>query len=356
VIHRLFREERESYLLGLLRVGFATLLLLMTLKRARELLVWGYFGDVFHMPLWPEYLVPGRDAYAALLGFQALGCLLALGGVLARPALFGAAGCGLFCLLCDRLQYHNNRYDLLLLSLLVAVTPCDRSFLAFRRPRLGPAPRWAATAVGVQVSIVYLASSLGKLLDPDWRGGAVLLLRFALAGPFVERFLPASTMSLLGAPWFAQIAAIGAISCELFLALGVWFRRTRPLALWLGVMFHLGIELFARVELFSYCMLCGYLVFVTPELRERRLSWDTSRPLGRALATACRRLDLLARFRHESTNEAPTALLVTWDRQQRAHHGLGAWRELARAMPPLFPLWLPLVVATWRSRATPPTD
>jgi hypothetical protein len=302
------------------------------------------------MPLWPENFVPSARVYGTLLGLQALGCLLALAGVLARPALFAAAATGLFCFFCDRLQYHNNRYELLLLSLLAAVTACDRSFLPFRRPRLGSAPRWAAAIVGAQLSVVYLASSLGKLVDPDWRGGAVLMLRFALGRPIAERFLPGSVASLLNQPWFAQAAAIGAISSELFLALGLWFRRTRALALWLGVMFHLGIELSARVELFSYTMLCGYVVFVTPELRERQLSWDTSRPLGRALSAVFRPLDLLARFRHEPGPEAQTALLVTTDREQRVHRGLAAWRELARATPLLFPLWLPLAVVTWRRR------
>jgi hypothetical protein len=261
---------------------------------------------------------------------------------------------GLFCFFCDRLQYHNNRYELLLLSLLVSLTPCDRSWRAFRPARLGEGPRWAAGVVGAQLSIVYLASSLGKLLDPDWRGGAVLLLRFAMGRPFTERVLPASVassvMSLLSEPWFAHAAALGAISSELFLALGLWFRRTRVAALWLGVMLHVSIELSAHVELFSYSMLCGYLVFVTPELRERRLAWDSSRPLGRALSAAFRRLDLLARFRHESATEPATGLLVIWDRQQRAHHGLAAWRELARAIPLLFPLWLPLLVVGWRRR------
>lgn len=350
MIGRVLREERESYVLGLLRLGFAGLLLVMTLKRGHELARWGYFGDVFHLPLWPAQLVPSRGVYGALLGLQALGCVLGLLGVFARPALFLAAACGLFCFFCDRLQYHNNRYELLLLSLLVSLTPCHRSFRALRPPRLGVAPRWAARLVGAQLSIVYLTSSLGKLLDPDWRGGAVLLLRFATVQHLADRFLPASLASLLSEPWFSRAAALGAITSELFLALGLWFRPTRALALWLGVMFHLGIELSAHVELFSYTMLCGYVVFVTPELRERRLTWNTARPLGRWLAALFRRLDWLARFEHLAASEPHGALLAATDRSGRTHVGLAAWRELSRAMPPLFPAWLPLSLVTWRER------
>ncbi len=345
----IFGEERDPYVLGLLRVCFASLLFAQTFRRALELYRYGYFGDIFYMPLWPESLVPSVLGYALLLGLALVACVMSAVGVFARPALFGAAALGLFCFFCDRLQYHNNRYQLLLLSALVAVTACDRSFLLGRPGRPGVGPRWGARLVAAQVSLVYLASGLGKLFDADWRGGTVLQLRFASSRPFFERLGLPGVTDLLVEPWFAHAASLGAISCELFLALGLWFPRTRALALWFGAMFHLGIELSARVELFSYSMLAGYLVFVTPELRERSLSWDTSRPVGRRLASLFARLDLLARFQHSPGTKQPE-LLVTRDRQGREHHGLAAWRELSRAMPPLFPLWLPLALLTLRKR------
>lgn len=350
---RWLSEQRETYVLGLLRVGFALLLFAQTSRRALELQRSGYFGDVFHMPIWPATFVPSASVYSFLLGAALLGTALAAVGVFARPALFGAAAIGLFCTFCDRLQYHNNRYQLLLLTMLVAVTPCDRSFSLVRTTELGPGPRWGARLVALQVSIVYLASSLGKLFDPAWRGGQVLQLRFAVAEPYINEYVGASVasacMSLLTHPAFAALAAATAISSELFLALGPWFRRTRVLALWLGVMFHVGVELFARVELFSYTMLCSYLVFVTPELYERRLSWDTSRLIGRRLERLFQRLDVLRRFEHE---QSPTQefLLETRDRDGIRHRGLAAWRELARAVPFLFPLWLPLRLLTLRRR------
>jgi hypothetical protein len=342
-------EERETYVLGLARVAFAALLLSLTLKLARELWHGPYFGDVFHMPLLPASWVPSRQIYGALLVCQGLGCVLALLGAVARPALLFASLCGLYGFFCDRLQYHNNRYELLLLTLLVSLSPCDRSFSFFAGPRPGTAPRWAARLVGAQLAIVYLASSLGKLFDADWRSGLVLLPRFALGVPYAEQYLGASFAALLSAPWFAHAAAVAAIASELFLALGLWFPRTRALCLWLGLMFHAGIEVAARVEWFSYTMLSGYLVFVTPELRERSVSWNARTRAGQALGRLCSRLDVLARFRHEQV-DGQASLLVARDRAGIAHRGLSAWRELARATPVLFPLWLPLAVLTWRER------
>lgn len=339
------REQRDPYLLGLLRAGIALLLLLQTLKLGYRLHVNGYFGDVFHMPLVPTALVPSHTLYAALLGLQALGCVLALVGVAARPALLVAALLGLYLMACDRLQYHNNRYVLLLVALLVPFTPCSHSFVPpwRRAPQPGAlAPRWAAYLIGAQLSLVYLSSSLGKLLDHDWRSGLVMQLRFTQV--HAATWVPEPLRELVTTPTFAQLATGCALASELFLALGVWFSRTRVPALWLGVVFHAGIEAVARVELFSYTMLCSYLVFARPELHERRLVWSAP---GSRLRVLLGGLDWLRRFRHEQSDQ-PEPLVVV-DREGREHRGLPALRELSRAIPLLFPLWLPLRLLTWRS-------
>lgn len=347
-----FREQRNPYLLGLLRVTIAALLLLQTLKAARTMLLRGYFGDVFHLPLLPEALVPNSDVYAVLLAAQVVLCGLSIAGVAARKSLLIAAITGLYLLACDRLQYHNNRYVLLLVALLVALAPCDRSHRSLLRLRrreastiFAPAPRWAAYLIGVQLSLVYLSSSVGKLLDADWRGGRVMQLRFAVVDSVAWMdWLPAPLRSTLHSPTFGQLASACAIASELTLALGLWLPKTRVFALWLGVVFHIGIELSAQVELFSYTMLGAYVVFARPELEERRLRWAAR---AERLSAVWRRLDWLRRFRHEGAVEQ-AELCVVVDREGREHRGLGAWRELARATPLLFPLWLPLRLLTLR--------
>lgn len=350
----LLSEEREPYLLGLLRVAISALVLWLTIKLARSYLVNGYFGDVFHLPLLPETLVPNRAGYGLLLTVQGLAALLALLGVAARPALLLTALCGLYGMACDRLQYHNNRYTLLLVTLLLAFAPCDRAFTPLRTSDRAPAPRWAAYLIGAQLSLVYLSSCLGKLLDHDWRTGGVMRLRFAPLRDRAALWLPDALADWLTQPWFGQAAALAALATELLLALGPWLPRTRAVALWVGVLFHIGIELFARVEFFSYTMLCSYLVFATPELRERRLVWRDDTGAPSLLARFMGRLDLMARFRHErATGQAE--LLVVYDRAGIAHRGLAALRELSRATPLLFPLWLPLRLLETRLRTHRPT-
>jgi hypothetical protein len=356
-----FREERDAYLLGLLRLALSVLLFLNGARLLLELQRGGYFGDFFHIPIWPEAFVPGRALYLLLLVLQALAAVLGFFGLWPRAALLLSSGIGLYVLCCDRLQYHNNRYALLLLGFLLAFTPCDRSFLLGRRPRTLPlserrAPTFARRLFQIQVSLVYLSSACGKLLDPEWRGGQVLLLRFASVLPFwADRGvrLPSSLGVLLSSALFASLAAKIAIGTELFIALGLWFPRTRRLALWVGVLFHFWIEVTARVELFSWVMGASYLAFVVPELRERRFEYHPESQRGRSLARLLTWLDWCARFEITAAPLAEATAFQVVARDGQPWRGLRAWCVLAEATPLLFPLWVPLALVAKLGKRSP---
>lgn len=355
-LSRLFAEERDAFVLGLLRLSLSVLLFLNCARLCLELARGGYFGDFFHLPIWPEAFVPSGAGYTALLALQALAAVLAFLGLWPRGGLLLASSIGLFLLGCDRLQYHNNRYALLLFGFLLAFTPCDRSLLiAKRRPHTLPlaerrAPTFARRLLQIQVSLVYLSSACGKLLDVDWRSGQVLHLRFATVAPFWASHgvrLPGSVDAFLSDPLFASFASKVAIASELFIALGAWFPRTRRVALWAGVLFHISIELGARVELFSWVMGASYLAFVVPELRERRFEYDPRRPLGRFLASLVRALDWCARFElaELTPSEAERGAFRVRGRSGAPQRGLAGVALLAEALPLLFPAWLPLALA-----------
>lgn len=262
-------EEGEVRLLGLVRVALGLLLLWNAVRAARELAA-GYFGDVFHWPVVPEALVPSRAVYVAVVAVQLALALLVVAGPRSRDALLGSALLGVWVLLCDRLGYHHNRYALFAYAAILAFAPCDRAF------RLGPAPGpavgplWAARLAQLQVSIVYLASGGSKLLDADWRSGQVLLERFHLYGDqAIAAGIPSSLVAWAARPQVTGPLALLAIATELFLAIGLWPRATRPFALAWGLWFHLVIEATSRVEGFTWLMVAVYLLFVTPEVRAR---------------------------------------------------------------------------------------
>jgi Vitamin K-dependent gamma-carboxylase len=330
------------------RVVLGLLLLGTALRAAREL-QHGYFGDVFHWAMLPEALVASRPVYTVLVFAEAALAAMVAVGLRARPALLASALIGTYVLLCDRVQFHNNRWALACYSALLALTPCDR-----RGPPAGPL--WAARLAQVQVVLVYVASGGSKLLDPDWRSGRVIAERFALYGyQAVAAGVPRDVVDRLSSPASGRALATLAIATELLvLGVGVWPRRTRAFALWWGVWFHLTIEATSRVEGFTWLTLAMYALFVTPDVRARRVVYDASSPRGRALARAIKGLDWLARFelqpRPSSDAGAPFTVV---ERDGARASGARAVAAVARCTPLLFPLWVPIAFFAVFARARP---
>src|SRR5262249_51449590 len=160
-------------------------------------------------------------------------------------ALTGAAILGIHLIGCDRIQYHNNRYALLVFAFVVAFAPCDRFVTVRPRPAANaPAPLWAQRLAQVQVCIIYLASGGSKLLDPAWRGGLALGDRFHRYGSAaIAAGVPAGVVALIAEPAVAEALSRLAIATELGLVFALWQPRLRAFALWWGVWFHLTIEI-----------------------------------------------------------------------------------------------------------------
>jgi hypothetical protein len=358
---RRWRDELgDAHVLGAVRIVLGLLLFANALRAVRELRD-VYFGDVFHWPVLPEPLVAPRAVYDGVVVAQLLLAVLVVAGPRARVALLASAVLGAYVLLCDRLQFHHNRWALFCYAALLAFAPCDRSFRLGTPAGTRIGPLWAARLAQVQLAFVYVASGGSKLLDPDWRGGQVLLERFRLFGDQAAASgIPPRVVAWMTEPGPTSVLAKLAIATELLLAVGLWSRRTRVVALWWGVWFHLVIEATSRVEGFTWLTLAMYALFVTPDVRARKLLFDGSRAKGRWAARCVRLLDWFARF--EVKPWAPDASPAreegpTQPSRQRGHavvvvrrdgtHATGvcAFAMVARCTPLLFPLWAPIALA-----------
>jgi hypothetical protein len=113
------------------------------------------------------------------------------------------------------------------------------------------------------------------------------------------------------------------ICTELFIAVGLWWRRTRYAAVWLAVCFHLAIEVAASVQVFSYLGIAALVIWAVPSTRDRVLTIDPTVPTHRRLADTTQALDWLARFR--VVQGVPGAPLRVVDRD-------GSIRERGAAM------------------------
>jgi HTTM domain len=354
LVRRWQNEVGDAYVVSLVRSILGAMLVLSALRDFNELDP-SYFGDVFHLPIVPEVLVPSRGAYVLLVAVELVLGVLVTFGRAARPALFGSALVGLFLLCCDRLHYHNNRYALLLFALLLSFAPCDRAFVLRRgRPAVDrQGPLWAQRLAQVQLALIYVASGGSKLLDPDWRSGLVIGDRLARSMALAQsKGVPIELMRFLSEPSVAGALSKLAISTELFLAVGLFVPRTRYFALWWGVMFHLTIEATSKVELFTWLTFAIYALFASPALRERTLFYDEGRPLGSFVAQTVRLLDWLVRFDVRPNKEATEGrAFVVVERDGSTFVGLGAVARIARAIPLLFPTSVPLWVAAAPRRA-----
>jgi hypothetical protein len=348
---RWLTELGDTYVLGLARVFLGSMVFWEALGWARELAVGGYFGDGLHLPFLPEAFVPSRLLYTGVLASMLVLAALATVGHRARPALGASAMLGLYVILCDRIQFHHNRYALFCFAGLLALSPCDRSFLITENiespaPRIGPL--WAQRVAQTQLSLIYLASGGGKLLDPDWRDGVVLADRVARhSAEAIARGIPEGVVEWIANPVVASALARAAIGTELFLAVGLWPKRTRVYALWWGVWFHLAIETTSRVELFTWVTFTAYALFVTPDVHARKFFFDPSRPKGVLFARLVRWFDWFARF--DIVPWQPDALrtghsLVIVRRDGSRATGIRAFAMVTRCIPALFPLWAPVAL------------
>ena len=146
----------------------------------------------------------------------------------------------------DQRDYTSNQYLLLLALGLVAIW----------RPT-GIGLDWGRLTGRVLISSVYLAALSAKL-DAAWLSGFVFDESVRHYGTLWPRLLDDPS------PALSQTLAVGTMAVEAALLVGLWIPRLRRGAMVLGVAFHIGIELLLPVRTFSYVMVAGYVLFLSP--------------------------------------------------------------------------------------------
>jgi hypothetical protein len=237
------------------------------------------YQDYFHhayVALYPDLPEP---AYAALL---VIGCLAAVGMSLGlwssvtTGVTFGIVAYNLFL---TTTHFHNNRAYLVIVLALLAIAPCGRalSLDAWLSRRRGEdvdetSAAWPLWLLRFECAAVYGASGFSKLTDPDWFSGTVTWGRMIAQEAAVRSSaLPSFAADLLLDRSFHTFAAKLIIATELFIAGGLWWRRTRRLAIAVAIVFHVSIQLTAHVQIFSYLAIAVLIIWADPALPWLRL-------------------------------------------------------------------------------------
>jgi hypothetical protein len=266
------------------------------------------YRDAFYEPYAAWYPELPRAVHVGLLLLGAVSAVAMSLGLLTRLATATTFAVVAYNLFLSTTHFHNNRAYLVIVLALLTLAPCGRelSLDAWVRRRRGQppldrsAPAWPLWLLRFECAAVYGASGLSKLLDPDWFGGTVTWGRVVQAREELNGWpLPDWALSVLTDRGFHTGAAKLIVLTELFIAAGLSWRRTRYAAVWAAVGFHVGIQVSASVEVFSYLGIAVLLFWAVPSTRDRVLRIDPTAGGHRRLSAAVRGLDWLARFRVE---------------------------------------------------------
>jgi hypothetical protein len=264
------------------------------------------YRDAFFEPYASWYPELPDPVYVGLLWLAAAAAVAMSLGLLTRLATATTFVIVAYNLFLSTTHFHNNRAYLLIVLGLLAVAPCGRELSLdawVRRQRGLPAlessaPAWPLWLLRFECAAIYGASGLSKLVDPDWFGGTVTWQRVARARDELGA-LPDWTVSVLTDRSFHTGADKVIVLTELFIAVALWWRRTRYAAVWVAVVFHVAIETSASVQVFSYLGIVVLVIWAVPSTRDRVLRIDPTARRHRRWGAVVRGLDWLARFRIE---------------------------------------------------------
>jgi hypothetical protein len=292
--------------LALLRILVGPVTLLHLRPFVADALGGRIYRDAFYEPYAAWYPDLPRPLYGAVLAVGVVAAVAMTLGFCTRLATGATLGVVAYNLFLSTTHFHSNRAYLLIVLAALAVAPCGRELSVdtwLRRRRGQPpldlrAPAWPLWLLRFEATVVYGASGLGKLVDPDWFGGTVTWHRIVQVRDRLDASpLPAWAVSLLADRSFHTYAAKLIVLTELFIAVGLWWRGTRYAAVWVAVCFHVAIEVSASVQVFSYLAIAALVIWAVPSTRDRLVVIDPGNPRHRRLASSIGALDWLARFR-----------------------------------------------------------
>ncbi len=284
-------SKGSTFNLGLFRILFAFCLFL-EIENTVPKSLFAIEGG-FHLPYLGFVRLVTAETYALIHLLQVPFVLLLGLGLFSRfscSALLVLQGYVFFA---DQLNFRNHPYFFLLVLFLLLFSPADDALsiksifraLKNRQPMTASLlssqqPLTFQRLIQVQVCIVYVYAAFHKL-NMGYLSGYVLegflgkLFLTGRPGIIFTALLPepflASLKEFVLSAQALQALSVLTVVFELGLPLTLWFRKTRPIALTLGIGFHLGIFLSMDILVFSLATIGTYLLFLDPETLVARL-------------------------------------------------------------------------------------
>lgn len=253
--------------LGIFRIGFGLIATWWAVDYLRQGLVSGFYVQpAMHFRYYLfDYVQPwpGAGPYIHFVVLALVGVLIAVGLVyrIAMP-LFAVAFATAF--LWDRANYQNHYYLLLLLSGVMSFLPLHRAYsldaLEQRTGGTATVPAWMLWLIRFHIGLPYFFGGIAKL-NADWLSG-VVMRDFLQASAFAE---------CLSHPLAPQLIAWSGLSFDLSIVPMLLWRRTRLLAYFAAVLFHVTNHFLFHIHIFPWFMLLATTVFFEPDWPRRWL-------------------------------------------------------------------------------------
>jgi vitamin K-dependent gamma-carboxylase len=282
-----FNAPRDGAGLGAFRALFGALLALSVIR----FWAYGWIDELYVRPSFHftffgfDWVRPWPGA-----GMYLHFAVMALAALSLCVGCFSRASAAIFFLtftyaeLIEKASYLNHYYFVSLVTLLLATMPCGASLSvdALRRRRRGRPPlvarAWCYGLLRSQLALLYFFAGLAKL-NADW------LLSAQPLGTWLALH---ADVPWIG-PWLASrpaayLASYAGAAFDLTIPLWLSWRRTRPYAYAVGVVFHVAVWLLFPIGVFSWIMIVATTSFFDPSWPRRWLDrWgaqdSTSPPL-----------------------------------------------------------------------------
>jgi hypothetical protein len=225
------------------------------------------FQDVPHgqtNPLWDLSPLRRLDSPTAVAWGQILWAAAAAGLLLGLATRICAVAAWVLTMTAMNLNPGlHNAGDVVRVTLLfyLMLCPCGAvwSLDAWWQRRADPVYvyPWPLRLLFVQMMFIYGINGLYKVFADEWRDGTALY--------YVMTSLERSRWSFAMTPlpmFLIRMMTWSVLVWELGFPLWVAWSRTRKLALWIGVAFHVGLGIAMDVGMFAPYMLCMYLPLV----------------------------------------------------------------------------------------------
>ncbi len=269
-LHRWMYQPLDIAALAAYRILFGLLMFVGTLRFMGQGWIERLFVEpTFHFKYWGFHWVqvPGPMGLHLLYAGIALSALLVALGAFYRVAIIAFWCLFTYAELMDVTTYLNHYYFVSLQALILCFLSPHRAWSidAARRPALAATtlPAWQTWWLRFQVGVLYLYAGLAKI-ESDWLFHAQPLNLWLPTHSGMPIIGP-----LLGQPWVHFAFSWFAFLFDTFIIAFMLWKKARPLAFCVILVFHFFTHLFFNIGLFPFIMVFGVLIFFEPDWPRR---------------------------------------------------------------------------------------